>query len=338
MRKYFAYAFKKRIWTLVLLCCVCALPYMVMTSSMRMVWEYTGEYDGIKERIIYSPNLSFVLVIGMLLTFITPVMVYSFKMKKRSVDCYYALPLKKEKLYLAETMVGLCLTLIPFTVAYWGGFFALWIRPDNPYHMIWYLPAYFTFLAFLIFLYGWNAFAFTRANSVGDGIVFMFAYTFILFVVTSSVASVFNWEGLDWDFCVYTMPPAGMFSFGEAIEWLIRGNTEAADWAISGYIIPVILGIFGYFILFFNLRFERAENAEQVSDSWFGYKVVIPVYTICLLGLWEGLGEALLFVMIVLAAVISTIVYQRKFRFSWKYWLMIGGALTLGLIFAAMNT
>ena len=126
MRKYFAYAFKKKIWALVVLCLCCALPYMVSTSSLRMFYIYQAE-DGIKNKFVYSPNLSFVVGLGMCLTYLVPVMVYSFKMKKRSVDCYYALPLKKEKLYLAETLVGLCLVLIPFTVAYWGGFFTLLI-------------------------------------------------------------------------------------------------------------------------------------------------------------------------------------------------------------------
>ncbi|MBQ8394512.1 MAG: hypothetical protein IJX49_02955 [Clostridia bacterium] len=336
MRKYFAYAFKKKIWALVVLCLCCALPYMVSTSSLRMFYIYQAE-DGIKNKFVYSPNLSFVVGLGMCLTYLVPVMVYSFKMKKRSVDCYYALPLKKEKLYLAETLVGLCLVLIPFTVAYWGGFFTLLIRPENPYNMVWYLPAYFGLLGFLVCLYGWNAFVFTRANSVGDGIVFMLSYTFMLFVALSLVASFGDYNILPWEFRGYFMSPVGLFAFGGNMEWLIRGNVGAANWDIGGYVISALLGVIGYALLFFNLRFERAENAEQVSNSWFGYKVIIPVYTASLLGLWGDVAEALLFVMIVLAAIVATIIYQRKFRFSWKYWLMIGGALTLGFIFALIN-
>ena len=332
MRKYFAYAFKKRIWALVILCLCCALPYMVSLSTLRMFHDYVAE-DGMVQKIIYSPNISFVVGLGMMLTYIVPMMVYAFKMKKRSVDCYYALPLKKGKLFFAETLVGLCLTLIPFTVAYWGGFFTLLIRPENPYNMVWYIPAYFGLIAFLVCLYGWNAFAFTRGNSVGDGIVFMISHTFILFVATSFLSSLFEFELISVDFCIYAISPAGMFAFGTDIEWLVRGVNWYANWDISSYILPLVMGIFGYFVLFFGLRFERAENAEQVSDSWFGYRVSIPVYTACLLGLM-GAGELVLFVMVVLAAVVSTMIYQRKFRFSWKYWLMIGGAMTLGLIFA----
>ena len=155
MKKYFLYELKKYLWTLVILTMVCSLIYIVEASSMATYWEYYPEYDekgGLPTVAINYPPLSTIFWCLILLLFIVPTIVYSFKMHKRSVDGYYSLPLTKGKLYFVSTVVGLILVLVPFTVAYWGGFIALLVRPDNPYSMGYFLPTYFAGVCFAIFL------------------------------------------------------------------------------------------------------------------------------------------------------------------------------------------
>ena len=333
MRKYFAYAFKKKLWMLVLLTVVCALPYMVCTATMDMAYTWTDYDTGVEHFHIVSPQLFFMAAEMVALVYFVPILTYSFKMKKRSVDCYYALPLKKEKLYLAETLTGLCLVAIPFTVAYWGGFLALLVRPENPYQMFYYLPAYFGMLGFGLLLYGFNSFIFTRANTAADGVVFMLAYAFVGFLLASLLDALLRDEMIPYDVCAAFVPPAGMISFQENMEWLIRGNPLNVEWRIESFLMPILYGVLGYLALFFALRFERAENAEQVSESWFGYKTLIPVYTAGLMG-FCGIDGILLMCIIAVGAIVATVAYRRKFRFRVWDWGMLGGSFLVGIVLA----
>ena len=77
--------------------------------------------------------------------------------------------------------------------------------------------------------------------------------------------------------------------------------------------------------------FEKAEDAEQVSESRFGYKFLIPVYAAFLMGSSYGFSIQTL-AMILIAEIIATIVYKRKFRFEKKEWLRIGLGLLVGIV------
>jgi hypothetical protein len=154
-------------------------------------WDEEGIFIG-ESYYVCDPNLGYVIGALLLLCYIVPILTYSFKMNKRSVDAYYSLPLRKEKLYFVKTLVGLFLVLAPFTIAYWGGFLTLLCRKGNPYEMIWYVPAYFVFLLLAVFVFGINAFFYTRANRVWDGLVFMFAYSFMGLVIVSLVETAFD--------------------------------------------------------------------------------------------------------------------------------------------------
>ena len=114
MRKYLCYEIKKNIWTLFVLSAVCLIPYVATVSTMLLT--YGSEYPA-------NPRLGIMAFELIVLAFVVPVYCFSFKMQKRSVDFYYALPLKKEKLYAVKLLVGALLVLVPYTVAYFGGFF-----------------------------------------------------------------------------------------------------------------------------------------------------------------------------------------------------------------------
>ena len=342
MKKFLAYELKNRLWTILILVLICTLPYIVTTATTTMFYEYTYEKDyGVAETVrhIYSPCTWMVYVELLALCFVVPAMTYAFKTSKKSVDCYYALPLKREKLYFIKTLVGLCMVLIPFTIAYWSGFLALWLRPENPYEMGWYVPHYFGLVFFAVMLYGFNAFVFTRANTVGDGIVFMIAYMFVVFLVVFYGVLVTDTERDAWGVIEYLMPFMGSANFTFNMEELIMG--DGCHWSVWMFLFPAIYGVIGYTLLFTLLRFEKGENAEQVSDSWFGYKTLVPIYTAIAIGLLGTLSEAkgacaILFCLFAAASLIAMIVYRRKFRFEGKYWRLYGIGLSVGFVLAVI--
>ncbi len=327
--KFFCFELKKNLWAFVVLTAVCTIPYIAQLSTMKMFHTYIAE-TGEQRTTIYSSQIGTVFVILGVLCYLIPILVYSFKMSKRGVDGYYSLPLKKEKLYLVKTVLGLLLVLVPYTVAFWGGFFTLLCREGNPYAMGWYVPAYFGGLLFGICLFGINAFLFTRANKAGDGAVFMIAYIpffWMLYVYFMQVFDQPHYFYYNYETDLLTF--GGLVDFGDTISYRIMRYANHNFSPLTFVVMP-LLGAIGYFLLFFNLRFEKSENAEQVSESWFGYKMLIPVYTAFMVAL--NSFDILTFCMFAVASVVATIVYRGKFKFDLKWWGMIGGALVLGLV------
>lgn len=339
MMKYLWYEIKKNLSAILIITGICTLIYTLTVSTMEMSNTYTYEnWHGqlVTVTDVYEPAFSFIASVLGLLCFAVPTMVYSFKMDKRAVDCYYALPLKKEKLYLAKTLLGLILIIVPFTVAYWVGFLALSLREGNPYNMGYYLPAYFGMIAYAVLLFGFNSFFFTRANKAGDGIAFMFAYTFLFAFIVLCFCGIFEIE-MSNDFTkamLSFISPAGMIWFDVNMGSLITGNTSFSGitWSPWMFITPIVMGAAGYFGLFFSLRFERAENAEQISNSWFGYKLLIPLITALFIGLIGETLTILALAAIAVGSIVCTIAYKRTFRLDRWDWLRIGIGLLAGVI------
>lgn len=328
---FLRFELKKNLWAFVVLTAVCTIPYVAQLSTMTM--SYTYEDWATKEEMvrITSSQIGTVFVMLGALCYIIPILVYSFKTSKRGVDGYYSLPLKKEKLYLVKTVLGLLLVLVPYTVAFWGGFFTLLCREGNPYAMVWYVPAYFGSLLLGICLFGINAFLFTRANKAGDGVVFMLAYIPFFWMLYAYFVQVFDQPHYFYNnYETGLLTFGGLINFGDTISDRIMRYVNSQFSPLTFIVMPV-LGAIGYFLLFFNLRYERAENAEQVSDSWYGYKTLIPLYTSLLLATNGGISSPLMLCTATVGAIIATIVYRGKFKFGVKWWAMIGGALLLGV-------
>lgn len=329
MIRYFKYELKKNFWTLVVLTVIAVAVYQVALSTSDFFYRYT-DYEGIARIANESTQIGVVFASIGVFAFVVPVLMYSFKMNKRSVDEFYSLPIKREKLYLVKTMVGLLLVFIPYTLAYWTGFLHVVCR-ENYFHLGYYVPGYFGGLLFGLCLYGINAFTFTRANRVVDGIIFMVAYAFVGGLFWAAWNEMFApkyYYFNEENFISFV----GLIKFGNNIDELIRRGSEAATvkWQASAFAYLVLFAAFSYGLSFFLLRFEKGENAEQNSDSWFGYRILIPIYAF-LLSISSG-ASILAICMIVVGSIVMMIVYNRKVLFHWRYWTEIAVSVALGII------
>lgn len=335
MRKFLLRDLKKNWWLLLILTAVCVLPYVATTSTSPMTMEWwVGEGEPMKQ-MPASPNLWMVGMQLIMLTFIAPVAVFSFKMNKRSVDCFYAMPIKRWKLFLAKCLLGLVLVLLPFTLSYWSGFFALLIRKGNPYEMLWYLPAYFALLLYGVCLFGWHSFLYTRANKPFDGLVFLFAYIFVGAMLATSVLGGLGLDGA-YDYVVMESIQdyigfGGVISFYGNMEHLITGDSVEL-WTVESFLIPALLGVAGYLLLFALLPLQKAEDAEQVSNDWFGYKILIPLYTAYCLGMSIYIQSVVLGCVVVAFTFVGCVVWRRKFRIGKIGWIVLGAGLLVGVI------
>lgn len=326
--KFLKFEWKKYLWALLILTAVCTLPYIVELSTMELSYTYM-DYEGKLITVIHSSKVGLSFLALGALCFLSPALVYSFKMSKRGVDGYYALPLKKQKLYLVKTVVGLLLALIPFTVMFWSGFLTLLCRADNPYDMFWYLPAYWGGVLFGISLFGFNAFLYTRGNTAVDGLCFMVAYIPFFLILYEYAANVFNMRFYDYYESFLTF--GGLMDFGNKIDRLIIRHLVVKFSPLTFVVMP-LLGAVGYALLFALLPCEKAENAEQVSESVFGYKTLIPVYTALLLALnWSAAGWIGM-IGVAVGAIVATVAFRRKFNLEVKWWGWIVVALAVGLL------
>ncbi len=332
MKKYIRYEVKKNLWTLVVLTAILSLLYVSEVLTLPMIWKFTDE-DGTLNQII-EPTASLFWYLTAL-CFVIPVLTFSFKMNKRSVDAYYALPLKKEKLYLAKTIIGLLLIVIPFTVSYWLGAIALSFREGNPYQMVWFIPGYFGGIVLAILAFGIHSFLFTRGNTVFDGVVIMLGFSVVGSLVYSYLDFISTYfdclEELinvpNWVYNSFTS--VGSFHiFSNAIDNLLTGDVP--NWSVWSFVYPTIIGILGYVFLFYCLKFEKAENAEQISNNIVGYRTLIPLYLIFLGGM--SMYSLIEFVIFLVLGIVATIVYQRKFRLGKKDWIRIAIGIIIGLI------
>ena len=332
--RYFRYELKKNLKTLGLLTAICTIIYVVVTSTSNLYYIYgtiavyvpgQSNSGGIHNN---SPQISIIYLLLGAMCFVVPALMYSFKMNRRSADAFYSLPIKREKLYLVKTLVGLILVFVPYTVAYAAGFLCVALR-ENFYNLIWYLPGYFGGILFGLSLYGVAAFSFARANRVADGVIFMIFYALIGLLIASLVEEIEIERGIPYDErmeTVYFSPMGCFILFSEKIDALLReGGNHDLDFLM--FLFVFLHAIAGFALLFLLPRFDKGEDAEQYSDSWFGYRVMIPLYTALLIGLMGG-TEALYIVLFTVAAIVMTIIYRRKALFSWQYWVMIAvGAL-----------
>ena len=340
--RYFRYELKKNLKTLGLLTAICTIIYVVVTSTSNLYYIYgtiavyvpgQSNSGGIRNN---SPQISIIYLLLGAMCFVVPALMYSFKMNRRSADAFYSLPIKREKLYLVKTLVGLILVFVPYTVAYAAGFLCVALR-ENFYNLIWYLPGYFGGILFGLSLYGVAAFSFSRANRVADGVIFMIFYALIGLLIASLVEEIEIERGIPYDERMETMyfSPMGCFIlFSEKIDALLReGGNQDLDFLM--FLFVFLHAIAGFALLFLLPRFDKGEDAEQYSDSWFGYRVMIPLYTALLIGLMGG-TEAPYIVLFTVAAIVMTIIYRRKALFSWQYWVMIAvgalGGIVLNLI------
>ena len=324
MKRYFRYEFVKNLKMLGLLTAICSVVYVVTMASSRLVAPGGANRP-------WTSQIGVIYTLLGILSFVVPALMYSFKMNKRSADVFYSLPLKREKIYLVKTLVGLILVLLPYTVAYFLGFITVALR-ENYYRLLWYLPGYFGGLFFGICMYGVSAFAFTRANRVIDGVIFMGFYALVgvfvgdvtLRLIGAGSSAYAIWKDISESFS----PVSCFIQWNENIDSLLRDYE--ASWNLPMFLFPFLFAAVGYAAFFFLIRYEKAENSEQNSDSWFGYRTMIPVYTALLIGI---LGGGWIFVaLFAVSAIVLTVVYTRKVLFSWKYWLMIAIGVAAGLV------
>lgn len=343
MKRYFLYELKRNIFTILCIALIAVAVYLVEVLATDM------------EGVSYvNNNIGTVLSMGGGLAVFVPVWVYGYKMKKRSVDLFYALPLKRAEIFAVKTFIGLIAVFLPFTAAYVIGAVATTLKAAafSTYGMsaVYYVPCYFASAAAMLCIYSVSAFFYTRANRAVDGIVF------VVFAMLAAYALVLAISGFT-DGVIYAdeyVMPSAYSPFSPLIYTEAYFEEALSDNEISKTVIVLStmqkanigigfsltgLGAIGAGVgAFLGERRAHAENIGQISESVFGYKTMIPFFTVVLLSLCSGLINASLIVLIAIGAYVTTALYRHTFKIGVKQGIILAVSIVAGLIVYFVNT
>lgn len=346
MKRALAYEFKRILLPLCIFTAIATAVFAVaaLTSDFIALREIAapgvdGSYSTVQvpvNTLVHIPAITLCV-----LCFIVPAMQFSYRMKRRSVDLWYALPIKREKLVLTRVLGGLALVFVPYAVSYAAGVTVI-ACSENLFEMQMYVPLFFASLPMGMLLFGVNSFLFSRANTAGDGTVFMLLGAFAL-AMPMAFADAWLWQSVpnEIDDLLHYI------TFGSAAEMFmlfgpaIRGVSTNIPGLWLGCVLAAIEGCAAYFGLFYTARSHRAESAGQISNSPFGYKVLLPWY------LFFGIATASVeggiamtaapiaeYLFMLILAFVGYFVYRRSFRLKLYDIISIGGAFAGSLLLA----
>ena len=336
MKKMFLYYFRRRLPAmLILMIAMAVMTIIIQSQSSYINYEQSGDYR-IETAGQTNPFIYLSILLSVIVTII-PILEFSFKMKRRSVDLYYSLPIKRIKLYICKYFVGLAEFLILYIPQWLISFIWLATLPSvsNIYDMSYSIYFMLASLGYGILIYTFLTFFYTMGNTLVDGIIFMALASCFLPTLMNVMYSLIlgaNYSDrtfyMRW-FFIYSP----LFDISGKMHSNMIGGTYG-DINILGIILNIALAILAS-IAFFFIHSEK-NNAELVgdeSDTIFGYKLFIPLYMVTSFKLISSSISAL-WVVIGLAGYLFYCIYRKSFRIKRNDIITLGVSIIIGLLIA----
>ena len=319
-----------------------ALGTLILTLlSLLLCWVAVSEGIG---RMNVHANETGIYMLAYLLCFLCtliPILELSIFMSRKNIDTLYSVPLKKPALALAHYISGMIQIFTVYSVTFLSVYIHLELQTN--YFRLEYMGGYYLLsLLFALVAYSVFMFLFMQANTVTDGILFFALWTLGMLLVELAMGNEL------WDFAPDIMPSASskcragigwieIYSPIDRLTVIFRSFIEEKnnDSSITQYapiymqqiymfFVWVLLGALaavGYFVSFIR---KSADRIGEISDSWFGYKLMIPVIGyVCLIDC-DGLhGET---VLVFIAMLAGYVIYRRGFKLKvWDYIMIACG-------------
>ena len=290
MKKTFVYELKRCLLPLVIFSAIAVVVSLIAVLGFSTRSASSGEYRLYR---LDNAGIDVFTVLLCILCTVVPVMQFSYRMGQRSTDLWYSLPVSRRRLALVRVLVGLVMVFVPYTLAYLFGVLTIALRVTQE-SFVWYVPHFFLSLLLGAGLFGVNSFLFSRANRVMDGILFIAAWACILPLFLALVSgwaddTIFSYVVEDrtryyklWNACdsLFTYSPLAWTS--AFFERLVVAKQPLNDGMCVNFALAVAVGVAemaaAYTLLFVCADRDKSENADQISSSWWGYKVLIPAY------------------------------------------------------------
>ncbi len=290
-------------------------------------------------------NITTLLVYLIIVAIFIPVYEFAPLKNSRGADLYYSLPLDKKRLYLQFYLKGLIEIVSSYIVVFFLGLLGVVIK-GYPILFIYYIPLFFLLLLGTALYYTFNVFIFSKANRTIDGIIFIIMYLIIpimIYLFVSHFAFVVFKINFEYYLIDALMPISPLYIPGNYFNALIekRGVSDQFNTAFVFTLIWALISIaFGLLMILYT-KTNKPENVQSKSNSWFGYKVFIPlllyisISTTMDLEYLLGYSFVLTFIFMV-TAYIGYVIYERKFKISLNSLIVLGSTTFLGILTAVI--
>ena len=295
-----------------------------------------------------SAGLSAQATVLFILCMLIPMLELAPFKNRRNLDTLYFFPIKRSGMALATYISGFVQVVAVYSVTFFTAWIYLALKTDY-FALQYMLPYYLLSLLVGLGTYSFFTFIFCQANTVVDGVLFCLVWfemiylvmaTFLNFNIFNEIPSRLEAVIQEWGLAYSPINNLTVI-FQDLIE--INQNVSYSDYYSYAdyyrqlwyfFVIWGAVGIAsacGYFVTFAK---RGAEKTGEISNSWFGYKTIIPICGYCLM-LLMGEITVLTFALIALM-VVGYIIYRRGFRFKLPDYLLTGGALIMAFLGAML--
>ncbi len=173
---------------------------LAFTSALFLFPYYKTTYVGISttdpdsnQWSLSYPSFVPYLIIGLLFSFILPLISFSYRYTSKRADTYYQLPLKKNELRNTRILLGLIYMIVVLTFLFFLSMLCLYLNEQElllmvslkalnvePYHFIYIVPFFFLSLFFLCGNYFINSCICSFANSQKNAVLYLLIFQFVL--------------------------------------------------------------------------------------------------------------------------------------------------------------
>ena len=339
MKNLLKYYFQKRWMIVIILSIIVLLINVISYSGMDyIVRRYDYETRQYYLAAANAPISASAILSCLLATFV-PIFEFSFKMKKIGIDQYYSLPIKREKLYLGVFIVGLIEIIIPITVGYCYVIIDV-LSKEHMYNLTQFIPYYFALIGLTAILYATISFIYCRNNTIFDGVICIIAYIFIgstLFTAIAEITKMFINDNsnifainiLKSSLYMLYSPISILTTYSRVLiaNEQIPQDMKAEVLSIS---IFAVFGIISMILFLLLSKKDKAEDSTQISNSYFSYRVIIPIFIISLLITFH-VSIITTFVFILICGYFGYCIYQRSFKLKLKNIIVLVSSLAIGL-------
>ncbi len=343
--RYFGYITKKSIlrtviFTLIALAVVCASMYSGINERTYWVDNDGTVHDN---RVTNLGEISTVL--GFVCGIIPIIELAGFK-KRRNLDALYSFPIKRGKMATAHYLSGILQITAIHSVCFFTSYIYYLINTDC-FALEYMIPYFFASLGLGIIMYSIFMFINSQANTVVDGVLFSVLWIFALaFLLETAVSVVCLFEGRPHDL-LYDYGCIGAWGsiYGPLnnvtviFQKLIHINDTDSGTIMQKYIsqsymilVWLVIGAgagVGYFVTFIK---KSAHKIGEISDSFFGYRTLLPIYCFTCILLLGGLFGLMTPVIFIAMTIIGYVIFRRGFRFKLPDILSMVGSLIVAVI------
>ncbi|MBQ9112840.1 MAG: ABC-2 transporter permease [Clostridia bacterium] len=342
-KKYFTYHFKSTLLR------GAVMAVLALALTVTSVYPDTVRSD---TEVYIRSDISFLGILAAILCTVIPILELSGFKNRRNLDTLFFLPVTRQKMAVAHYING----LIHITVISAICFVTAALRLIG-YAEHLNLLAMFPFFGYTIFacivMYSVFMFVFTQANTVADGAVFMAIYAIAGFCIVTAIGEITSItfiEGSAENYFVYSpisvftseyngyiTPTIKYFYYDPDVQNIAIVSPQSLgfnDYEAVSFVFWGIAGIASVLGYLFTFSRQKAEKAGGISDSPFGYKVLIPLCGLCI---YISIGTAdIMNIMYLIAMAIGYIIYRRSFKLKIPDLVVLGAFLAFilcGFIF-----